>query len=194
MNYPKIFYKDYFIEFGANSDSIEFRPESFTDFLDNPKENLKIFVDEQPTYHAIWKQMLKILEPIEAAGGLIQNLENKYLMIFRNQKWDLPKGKIDKGESPEDAALREIEEEVNLNQNFLKINKFICLTYHIYKQNATFFIKSTYWYEVLYTSENYQLIPQTAENITEVQWLTKDELLSKDTYPSIKSVLENYFL
>ncbi len=193
MKYPKIFYNNHYIEFGNDLSFKNYKSELFKEFLEKPEYNLQFQVSDQQEYHLVWKEMLKILEPIEAAGGLIKNSINQYLMIFRLGKWDLPKGKIDSGESPEETALREIEEEVNIPKNLLEIKKFICFTYHIYPQKNQFMIKSTFWFDVFCANKNYELKPQSEENITEVRWFEKEELLKLDTYPSIRSVLELYF-
>ncbi len=194
MKYPKIFYNEYFIKFGNDLTCKAFNSKQLYNFLVEANHNLCILVEDQECYHRVWKEMLKLLEPIEAAGGVIYNPNNQYLMIFRRGKWDLPKGKIDKGEHPEDAALREIEEEVNIPKNLLKIIKFIDLTYHIYLQKNQYIIKTTYWYEVFCTEQTVLLKPQLAEDITAIEWLTKEEILKKDTYPSIKAIFETYFL
>jgi len=193
MKYPKIFYNNFYITFGKETTFLEYEPEVFLNFLKEPKSNLLLKVEDQQSYHWVWKEMLKILVPIEAAGGLIQNLNGEYLMIYRNNRWDLPKGKMDAGESPEEAALREIEEEVHLKRKHLNLNKFIGLTYHIYPLNGEYMIKSTYWYEVICTTKDYNLKPQIEENITDIQWFKKEELLKINTFASIKSVIELYF-
>lgn len=194
MKYPKIFFNDYFIQFGNDSQYQVYQDKLLKDFLENPNHNLQIKVDDQKEYHWAWKEMLKFLEPIEAAGGLIKNSNNQFLMIFRLGKWDLPKGKIDNGESPEQTAIREIEEEVNIPKNLLEIKKFIGLTYHIYSQKKQFMIKTTYWYEVFCSGDNtLNLKPQLEEDIQKIGWFVKKELFQLDTYPSIKSIFEIYF-
>ncbi len=68
---------------------------------------------------------------VEASGGLVKNNNNSILFIYRNDKWDLPKGKIRKRESIEEGALREVIEETGIKD--LKIENQIDTTYHIYK-------------------------------------------------------------
>lgn len=109
---------------------------------------------------------------IEAAGGLIQQ-EKKFLFIFRLGKWDLPKGKIDKGESTEQAAIRECEEECAIHN--LSIEQPLEPTYHLYKYKNSFAIKRTYWYHMS-TTYTGKLKPQTEENIEEVKWFDKDDI------------------
>lgn len=126
--------------------------------------------------------------PIEAAGGIVLNDKNEILLIKRLGKWDLPKGKIDGGESDEEAALREVEEECGINQ--LSIIGKLSTTYHCYKQHNHRFLKISYWFKMS-TTDNRTLVPQVEEHITEakwVNWATLD-LNELDTYSSIRDLL-----
>lgn len=125
---------------------------------------------------------------IEAAGGLIEQNGN-YLFIFRLGKWDLPKGKIDKGEKPMEAAIRECEEECAITG--LSITKELLSTYHIYPYKNGFALKITYWYLMTSTHQG-TLTPQTEENIEKVVWLDPksiQDLVSQNTYPSITDLI-----
>ncbi|MGB1451658.1 MAG: NUDIX hydrolase, partial [Marinirhabdus sp.] len=88
----------------------------------------------------------KKLPVVEAAGGLVFNQKKEILFIKRNNKWDLPKGKIEKNETHEAAAIREVVEETGVQD--LKINRFIAQTYHVFKRSGKFKLKVTYWYEM----------------------------------------------
>ncbi len=127
---------------------------------------------------------------IEAAGGLVKNKKGEYLFIFRNGKWDLPKGKIEKGEGIKVAAIREVEEECGISK--LKIVKELESTYHIYHQEEKAILKRTYWFEMVCEDES-KLIPQTEEGITEVKWISKKDLqqVNDNTYDSIKEVMKS---
>lgn len=132
----------------------------------------------------------KIFKYIEAAGGLIKK-ENKYLFIFRFKKWDLPKGKLDEGETPEKAAVRECEEECGISE--LTIEKALDPTYHIYEYKGGYAIKKTYWYAMTSTY-NKTLVPQTEENIEIVDWFTPQqvkETLISNSYPAILDVIRH---
>jgi len=124
---------------------------------------------------------------IEAAGGLIKNDKNQYLFIYRNDKWDLPKGKLDKKEKTEDAAVRECREECGLTQ--IELKDFLMHTYHIYPYKGQWALKKTWWYNMTCNETN--LVPQLEENITEVAWKGKDDMrkVLKNTYSNIKDVL-----
>lgn len=137
-----------------------------------------------------WLSFLNNIVVVPAAGGLVLNAPKEILFIYRNGIWDLPKGRIEKGESTEIAAIREVEEECGIF-NLSIVNKLVT-TYHIYYQNGNK-LKETHWF--LMTS-NYkkQLIPQLEEGITEVVFknpvATKQAL--KSTYANIKLVYDTY--
>jgi ADP-ribose pyrophosphatase YjhB (NUDIX family) len=126
---------------------------------------------------------------IEAAGGLVKNEKGEWLFIFRNGKWDLPKGKIEKGEAVKTAAIREVEEECGIGG--LSILKELPSTYHTYFLEEKNILKRTYWFEMLCTDTS-QLVPQTEEGITEVKWIASAHLkpVYDKTYDSIKEVLK----
>lgn len=125
---------------------------------------------------------------IKAAGGLVKNEAGEYLFIFRNGKWDLPKGKIEKGESIKEAAVREVEEECGITVS--KLGKEICKTYHVYTLKGEVVLKKTYWFKMKCAGSE-KLKPQKEEGITDVRWFKKGhvEAIEKNTFPSIMDVL-----
>jgi ADP-ribose pyrophosphatase YjhB (NUDIX family) len=133
-----------------------------------------------------------LFELVDASGGLVRNEEKKYLFIFRLEKWDLPKGKIEDGENAIDSALREVREETGIADVEI-INELPC-TYHIYFLNDKRILKRTQWFE-MYSASIEQLTPQVEENITMVKWLSYTEVIDalKNTYGSIESLVKNYF-
>jgi len=135
----------------------------------------------------------KKLPVVEAAGGLVYNNKRKVLFIRRNNKWDLPKGKIEKGEGYEAAAIREVEEETGVRD--LEIRKFISKTYHVFKRNDKFKLKITYWYE-MYTEYDGPLVPQSDEGIKKVKWknFEKTQKALKDSYENIKLLFPKEYL
>lgn len=134
------------------------------------------------------KHFLKLLPNVVAGGGKAFNAKNEVLFIYRNNKWDLPKGKTERNESIEASAIREVEEETGVKG--LKIVKPLPTTYHIFKRNGKHKIKITYWFEMI-TNFDGTLYPQENEGITKVKWL--DEAASKkaleNSYANIKSLL-----
>ena len=135
----------------------------------------------------LWADFQSIYKIIEAAGGVVFNEKGEILLIFRLKTWDLPKGKIEKGETPEIAAVREIQEETGLN--VVELGDFICHTYHSYEHKRKRVLKKTYWYKM--TTAEEQLTPQYSEDIEQAEWRDLPIFLqSKHTiYPSILEVL-----
>lgn len=125
---------------------------------------------------------------IEAGGGIVFNSNKELLLIKRAGKWDLPKGKIDKGEKTEHGAMREVEEECGVNK--LTIRNFNGNSYHSYKLQGHRFLKVTHWF-IMDTKFNGKLVPQKEENITDVKWVNwqKLNLETLDFYESIREVL-----
>lgn len=126
---------------------------------------------------------------VEAAGGIVENKNGDLLFIKRLGKWDLPKGKIEKGESIQETALREIEEECGIDN--LKLGSKICDTYHFYLEKDSLLLKKSYWFRVNYNGNDLNLKPQENENITEAKWLNKSDIaqIKNNTYPSILNIL-----
>lgn len=140
----------------------------------------------------LWSKFQNHYQVIEAAGGIVINPENKILFIYRLGKWDLPKGKIESGESRDDAALREVEEECGLSN--LQLLDFISTTYHMYHIKSQPVLKKTYWYHMSY-SDAKTPIPQVEEGITKVEWKNKVEIqqdVEKSTFNNILLVLEDF--
>ena len=134
------------------------------------------------------KKFLKKAPNVIAGGGKVYNDKGKVLFIFRNGKWDLPKGKIEKNESIEQTAIREVEEETGVKG--LKIIKPLETTYHIFKRRGRYRIKITYWFE-MQTSFDGKLFPQEKEGITKVKWLGKKKIKKamKNSYANIKILI-----
>lgn len=131
------------------------------------------------------KHFLKLLPNVIAGGGKAYNANNEILFIYRNDKWDLPKGKIEGKESIEETAIREVEEETGVEG--LKITKPLPTTYHIFKRNGKHKIKITYWFEMK-TKYDGKLYPQEKEGITRVEWLDEKSAQKalENSYANIK--------
>jgi ADP-ribose pyrophosphatase YjhB (NUDIX family) len=132
---------------------------------------------------------LKKFSIVKAAGGVVFNENKEILLIFRKGKWDLPKGKLDKGETLESCAVRETEEETGLKN--VKLGKMITATYHTYHEGARFRLKETYWFK-LSVSGKQELSPQTEEDIKEAKCINPSDLKKymDNSYGSVKDVLQ----
>jgi len=171
---------------------------SFEQFTDNSSVNeiistlkskstsgVEVIVKDIETYFKKFNEYFKF---IVAAGGTVYNKKKELLVIYRLNKWDLPKGKLEKGEDIPTCAIREVEEECNVDG--LTIVKELKSTYHCYFHKNKWVLKRTYWFKMKteYTGE---LIPQTEEGIEKVIWLAKSDwdTILDNTYNSIKEVI-----
>ncbi len=129
---------------------------------------------------------------IYAAGGLVLNSQEDVLMIYRRGKWDLPKGKWEKGESIEECAVREVEEECGISGVLL--GRRLTTTVHEYEEGGNKIEKHTAWFLMLSQSDDEEPTPQKEEGIEAVKWVSNDEAkeLLKDSYSTIREVFEAY--
>ncbi|WLD25014.1 NUDIX domain-containing protein [Flavobacterium dauae] len=121
----------------------------------------------------------------KAGGGLVENKKGQILFIFRNGKWDLPKGGIEKNETIEKTSIREVEEETGCKG--LKIENFLQKTFHIFKRNGEYRLKITHWFSMI-TDYQGELHGQIEEGIEKVIWVDKKDIpeLLKNSYQNIK--------
>jgi len=124
---------------------------------------------------------------VEAAGGRVEHTDGTTLLIYRRKMWDLPKGKIDPGESRAEAAVREVEEETGLTN--LTLHAPLITTYHTYRQKKKRILKPTYWYHMTTTQRDIEV--QTEEDIEEGIWIDREEFLASDrpVFGNIRDVL-----
>jgi 8-oxo-dGTP pyrophosphatase MutT (NUDIX family) len=196
----KVYYNDRVILFG---DTLK---------LNAKDKGMKIFSFPEESISTIWKRFKKngklnqvyikgnagkILKEltaqfnmVKAGGGLVKNKSEEYLFIFRNKKWDLPKGKLEKGETAKTGAKREVEEECGIEG--VKIVNTLQETHHIYKLQGKMNIKQTQWFEMSY-SGSAATKPQEEEGIEKAIWVKKTQItkLIKNMYPSIMDILVN---
>jgi 8-oxo-dGTP pyrophosphatase MutT (NUDIX family) len=147
-----------------------------------------IFSNEQE-----WQSFCAEKMIIEAAGGMVFNPKGELLMMFRRGQWDMPKGKLDEGETIDACALREVEEETGISS--LRLCEKLQTTYHTYTFQGKTVLKPSHWYKMEYSGKE-DLVPQTEEDITELRWVDKVEAaaLAKNAYPSIREMIEKYYL
>lgn len=137
---------------------------------------------------SLLKSFLSLLPNVIAGGGKVHNNKNEILFIFRNGKWDLPKGKAEPKETINQTALREVEEETGISG--LSIVKPLDITYHVFKRMDQFYIKITYWFK-MHSDYEGVLIPQEKEGITEVKWISESKLTEvlNNSYANIKLLI-----
>lgn len=164
-------------------------PQVVFSFLDGFSKSLTVCGNKTE----LWNHFQLLFNSIPAAGGLVKSSKG-YLFIFRKGKWDLPKGKIDKGESAEDAAVREVKEETGLQE--VSIIKPLPSTWHIYysefdKPGSKPVLKETKWF-LMEADAKQVLTPETAEDIETARWikLTEMEIVFKNTYANIREMTQ----
>ena len=145
------------------------------------KGNLHIFHDDQ---ESLLRTFSHCFTNIHAGGGLVKNKHGEIMVIFRRGKWDLPKGKAEKGESIEQTAIREVEEECGLEG--IELKDFLTSTYHIYTESDKFILKKTDWYSMFYPGISIPK-PLVNEGITECRWVGSSGLdeIFDNTFPSL---------
>lgn len=141
-------------------------------------------------YGAIKMYLRSKFKVVKAAGGLVRKKE-KYLMIYRLKKWDLPKGKKEKNEKYKQTAVREVEEECNIT---VKLSSKICTTWHTYTMNKSAMLKKTRWY-IMDCIDDSKMKPAVAEDIEEVRWMSPKEVYHalEHSYQSINYVFEQFY-
>lgn len=137
--------------------------------------------------NAVVSALKQTFKMAPAAGGVVVK-DGKFVSIVRNGIPDLPKGHIEKGETPENAALREVEEETGIGK--LQIVKELPSTWHCYFEHEEWKLKRTYWY-LMESEEAIQPKPQTEEGITEIKLIGNEEIegFLKNTFRSISEIL-----
>lgn len=154
--------------------------------MESPSIHAGVFYhpDLEELKKAFFKKFILVL----AAGGLVMNEKKEVLLIFRRGKWDLPKGKLDKGEKLEDCAVREVQEETGLKQVVLIAP--LTITYHTYHEGAHMVLKESHWYTMKADSTQ-TLIPQAEENIQDIKWVDREGLAEhmKNSFPLVEEIM-----
>jgi 8-oxo-dGTP pyrophosphatase MutT (NUDIX family) len=165
------------------------RVKSFKHFEELTIKGQIQFVSSDP--EKIFKNLFQDFDEITAAGGLVIN-SARILLIKRFGFWDLPKGKLEKGEEPSSCALREVQEECGLS-NELKIVKEMSPSYHVYEHENNSILKKTIWFQMA-SSFSEKLIPQLEEDIVECRWVPIGEIDNYlgSTYPLIGALLNDF--
>ena len=139
----------------------------------------------------IIKKVKKMFTIIKAGGGVVSNSRKEILFIYRMKKWDLPKGKLEKGESIKDCAVREVQEETKVN---VKCGEKILSTWHTYTKNKKFILKKTTWFNMNSVDDS-KMKPQKKEKIEKVEWMKKSSIdhILLNSYKTLNYLMMNYF-
>lgn len=143
-----------------------------------------------PDFEKLKNHFFELFTLQKAGGGLVVNNKNEILMILRRGVWDLPKGKLEKGENMADCALREVMEETGIHN--LVVQQLLCITYHTYRENGLYILKESHWYKMqAYANES--PVPQLEEQITEIKWVPKSDVRHylANSFEAIKDVVTN---
>jgi ADP-ribose pyrophosphatase YjhB (NUDIX family) len=154
-----------------------------------PTNLLALYISTK-NYDGIKAYLRTKFKVVKAAGGLVRK-KDKFLMIYRLKKWDLPKGKKEKGESSRQTGVREVEEECNV---VVKVGRKVCTTWHTYTMNRRPMIKKTRWY-VMDLIDDTRIRPDPGEDIEEARWMNRKEVYHalEHSYKSISYVFEQYY-
>ncbi|GAB4380933.1 MAG: hypothetical protein Kow0075_12480 [Salibacteraceae bacterium] len=174
---------------GRCDKSISELMEIFLPLFHSPSLKERVLI-KVPNPEEFFQELMKQFRMIEAAGGYVLNSSGMLLMIYRRGYWDLPKGKIDPGESPAECARREVAEECGISPPEIENPHPYC-TYHLYDDGGEKILKKTYWYQMKHVGEA-DLKPQHEEDIAEARWveLPLPDEISSGCYPLISEVVQ----
>lgn len=149
--------------------------------------SLHISIDDYQGFLSYIKKKFKV---VKAAGGLVKK-KDRFLMIYRMKRWDLPKGKREEGESSRKTAIREVEEECHVK---VHLGEKICTTWHTYTMNSKNMLKKTKWFTMDLVDDS-RMCPEEKEDIEELRWMTGKEIYHalENSYRSIRFVFEEYY-
>ncbi len=156
------------------------------------KDDFHAGIIKADDFTALQKSFFKHFKIIQAAGGIVQNDKKDILFIFRRGKWDLPKGKMEKGENEAACAEREVKEETGASN--LKLKKKVGETYHTYDEFGKHILKISHWFYFI-SNDKQNLKPQTEEDITETKWIKTKDIKEPmaNTYENIKDIMSRFF-
>lgn len=179
---------------GSQYHSVSIKEANIKEIVKKIKKGELYYVNlYHPKEHKLLKHLKKQIKPIVAAGGLAYNAKKEILFIRRHNRWDIPKGRAEKGEEIEETAIREVEEETGVSG--LKVIKLITTTYHIMKRKGNLRLKETHWFE-MHTKFEGLLSPQSSEDITQAVWKNFEDSQKalKDSYENIKLIFPKEYI
>lgn len=182
---PKALFDDVLIK-EASPDKVDKLLHLMTDYKFKDVDSITFTSTNKKAIIKFIKSKFKV---IKAAGGVVDK-DGKILLIYRKGRWDIPKGKLDKGEKKKACAVREVEEETGVK---VEIQQKINTTWHTYVTNRKYVLKQTHWY-VMKCVDDSRMSPQKEENIDEARWMNLSELRAAlyNSYRSIRVVIQEY--
>ncbi len=154
-----------------------------------PRHYMLYFPTEQ-ALESFFESYQKTFQSIRAAGGVVRDEAGHLLFIWKRQRWDLPKGKVEPTETPEESAQREITEETGLNE--LRLVRYLLDTYHIYHERGAWMLKTVHWYLFETCGVRPPVKVQADEGIERAVWAKPSEVpfLYPQSYGTIQEVIE----
>ncbi len=155
--------------------------------MQQPQVHAGVFI--HPDLEELKTAVFKKFVIVQAGGGLVKNPLDEYLLIFRRGKWDLPKGKLDEGETIGQCAVREVEEETGIKN--ITLGSPLLVTWHTYHHGTQFALKESHWFHMSIPDKQL-LIPQEEEDIVEAKWVKAKDFgqYLDNTFPSVVDVLK----
>lgn len=176
------------IPFGNKINIYDLKKTSIKEILKLVKKYHKIYLFHK-NHDKLISAFKKKIKVVKAGGGLVKNNKDEVLFIYRRNKWDLPKGKMDKGETIDQTALREVKEETGIVN--LEIIDFNQITFHIFKKANKYRLKETHWYNMRSDFDG-EFKPELSEGISKVKWKGRNKIENiTNTFQNIKLLFEN---
>ena len=155
-------------------------------FIENYNKVVVLWPDPYQAFEAFATQMVWV----EAAGGVVENESGEVVMIRRNERWDLPKGHREEGESFAECAAREAGEETGVEVT--EVGQLLTTTLHAYNLYGRWELKLTAWYAM--RASSVALTPQREEGIICAEWIAREQIAAKvkNSFPTIKKVFSAF--
>jgi 8-oxo-dGTP pyrophosphatase MutT (NUDIX family) len=154
------------------------------------RQNHILYFPTEEALNNFFEAYRKTFHNLVAAGGAVRDERGNILFIWKRQKWDLPKGKVEPHETPEESAQREIREETGLSE--LRLVRYLMETYHIYQERGDWIFKTAHWFLFETAGVQPPVQVQAEEGIERYLWAKPSEVpfLYPQSYGTIREVIE----